>query len=205
MAGMLLIRHAESTWNAVGRWQGWADPPLSPHGEAQARQAGDRLADELPFDLVVTSDLIRTRRTAELLVDAPTLVEPGLREYDVGAWSGLTREEIGSRWPGTLERFSQDRAAAPPGGEPRDAFDSRVVAAAARTGAAAAAAGAARILVVVHGGVIRALARHAGRAEYRVGHLAGYVGAHDRAGLFPEIPVDLLDFDVTPPRYLPQS
>ncbi len=36
---LLLVRHGESTWNAVGRWQGWADPPLSDLGRAQAEAA----------------------------------------------------------------------------------------------------------------------------------------------------------------------
>ena len=36
---MLLIRHGESEWNAVGRWQGWADPPLTDLGFRQAKAA----------------------------------------------------------------------------------------------------------------------------------------------------------------------
>ena len=34
-SGLLVLRHAQSTWNAAGRWQGWADPPLSDEGEGQ--------------------------------------------------------------------------------------------------------------------------------------------------------------------------
>ena len=34
-----LIRHAESEWNAAGRWQGLADPPLSARGRGQAAAA----------------------------------------------------------------------------------------------------------------------------------------------------------------------
>ena len=41
-----LIRHAESTWNAAGRWQGQADPPLSEKGRAQARQLAESLRAE---------------------------------------------------------------------------------------------------------------------------------------------------------------
>jgi broad specificity phosphatase PhoE len=39
MARLLLVRHGESTWNAAGRWQGWADIPLAEAGEAQSREA----------------------------------------------------------------------------------------------------------------------------------------------------------------------
>ena len=197
MPGLLLLRHAQSVWNAAGLWQGWADPPLSADGEQQARQAASRLADHAPFDLVVSSDLIRARRTAELLVEtlgltAPHLIETGLREYDVGVWCGCTREEIEARWPGQIERFGRGELGAP-GGEDRASFDARVVAAGQRVGGAAQAAGARQVLVVAHGGVVRALARAAGRAEYRVGHLAGYWGRHTAGGLFPMEPVDLLD------------
>ena len=40
---LLLVRHGQSVWNADGRWQGQADPPLSPLGEEQARDAAPRL------------------------------------------------------------------------------------------------------------------------------------------------------------------
>jgi len=208
--GLLLLRHAQSAWNADGRWQGWADPPLSSEGEAQIRRAAHSAAGHLaaarpatgqePFDRVVSSDLARARRTAELLTQAldlaaPLHVEPGLREYDVGEWSGCTLAQIEARWPGAVARFSRGEIAAP-GGEARADFDARVGAAARRVGAAAHAAGVRGLLVVAHGGVIRALARAAGQAEYRVGHLAGYWGEYGEGGLFPEEPVNLLDPEV---------
>jgi probable phosphoglycerate mutase len=191
-----MVRHAQSTWNALGRWQGSADPPLSDAGCAQITEAARRLDGE-SFGLVVTSDLIRARDTAAGLVgalrlDVQYLIEPGLREFDAGEWSGLTREEIEQRWPGDIDRYARGDLDAPPGGEPRLVFEDRVAGAGRRTGAAAAAAGVDRLLVVTHGGVIRALARAAGVAESRVGQLAGYRGRFDEGGIFPEIPVDLL-------------
>ena len=39
MTRILLVRHGESTWNADGRWQGQADPPLSDLGRSQAAEA----------------------------------------------------------------------------------------------------------------------------------------------------------------------
>jgi broad specificity phosphatase PhoE len=197
VTGLLLLRHAQSVWNATGRWQGWADPPLSPEGEHQTRRAAARLAGGPPFDLVVSSDLVRARRTAELLAEglelaAPHHIEAGLREYDVGAWSGRTVDEIEARWPGAVARFAR-RELAPAGGEDRSHFDDRVAAAGRRVAATACAAGAERVLVVAHGGVVRSLARAADQPEYRVGHLAGFWGRHTEAGLFPTQPVDLLD------------
>ncbi|HEY3811058.1 MAG TPA: histidine phosphatase family protein [Acidimicrobiales bacterium] len=196
MSGLLLVRHAQSVWNATGRWQGWANPPLSPIGEEQARRAAVRLAGAEPFELVVTSDLVRAVRTAEILatelsLPGPINIEPGLREYNVGAWSGCTAEQIEARWPGGVARFAQGEP--PPDGEDRATFDTRVIAAGRRV---AQMAGAARLLVVAHGGVVRAVARAAGVAEYRVGHLAGYWGEHDEGGLFPKQAVNLQDDEV---------
>jgi probable phosphoglycerate mutase len=198
---LLLLRHAQSVWNECGLWQGWADPPLSAVGLQQIRQAAARLAGEARFELVVSSDLGRAQRTAELLVDALDLttcpsVDAGLREYDVGAWSGLTRDEIEARWPGEIARFSANEMVAPPGGENRAAFDARVRAAGARVADAAQRGGAEQVLVVAHGGVVRALARTAGQPDYRIGHLAGYWGSHTAGGLFPDRPVNLLDGEI---------
>src|SRR5437773_2585035 len=44
-ARVLLLRHGQSTWNAEGRWQGWADPSLSADGKVQAEAAAAILAD----------------------------------------------------------------------------------------------------------------------------------------------------------------
>ncbi|MGH9026641.1 MAG: histidine phosphatase family protein, partial [Acidimicrobiia bacterium] len=102
MTRLLLVRHGQSTWNADGRWQGQADPPLSPLGETQASVA----AGSLPaLDAIFTSDLIRAVRTAEILGAGAGLtpqLEPRLRERHAGEWTGLTRAEIEERWPGYL-------------------------------------------------------------------------------------------------------
>lgn len=207
MPGLLILRHAQSTWNAQGKWQGQADPPLTELGEQQAILAATRLAAEAPFDGVATSDLVRARRTAEVMagrlgLDGPVHVEPGLREYDVGEWSGLTRDEIEASWPGAIERFSLHQLDAPPGGESRSEFDGRVTEAGRKVAEWAAATGSNRILVVAHGGVVRSLATTHGRPDARLGHLAGYRGRYAAGGLFPEELVDLLadaeDFEDLP-------
>ncbi len=197
---VLVLRHAQSTWNVDGRWQGQADPPLSALGEAQALDAAVRLEASNSFGLVVSSDLVRARRTAEIMaqtlgLEGPPAADPGLREYDVGEWSGLTREEISDRWPAELASFDRGDLDAPPGGESRQTFDLRVSSAGGRVAALATAAGAERVLVVTHAGVVRSFARLAGRPEQRMGHLAGYWGVCDASGLRPREPVDLIGPD----------
>jgi len=162
--------------------------------------AARRLTTEDRFDLLVSSDLIRATRTAALIASglglaAEHAIEPGLREYDVGAWSGFTREEIEQRWPGELLRFSQGELDAPSGGESRAAFDVRVAEAGRAVASLAIASGFKRVLIVSHGGVVRSLTRGAGLPELRTGHLAGYRGSFEQGGLFPSEAVDLLDGD----------
>lgn len=177
-ARLLVIRHGESTWNARRRWQGWADPPLSELGEAQADAAAAALAAlGVRVDAIATSDLRRARRTAERIAmgmghePAGLVVDAGLRERHIGAWSGRTTAEIEARWPGMIGAWRRGEVASPPGGEDEPTFRARILAACRR--AAALADGAGCVLVVSHGGVIRALERAAGAEAAVRPNLAG--------------------------------
>jgi probable phosphoglycerate mutase len=149
---IVLVRHGQSTWNADGRWQGQADPPLSALGEAQAAAA----AAACPLvDAVIASDLLRARRTAEIIAASrsfgPVRVEPRLRETFTGEWTGLTRDEIDEQWPGWL---AADRR--PSGFEAWEAVAERASGAlhdlhTTHTGQT--------VLAVAHAGVIRAIER----------------------------------------------
>ena len=125
----LLIRHAESIWNAAGRWQGHADPPLSARGRTQAEALGSELAAQ-GIEILLASDLVRAAQTAAILGKAlglePT-VDARLRELDIGRWAGLTRAEIAQRDPDELTRFETgDPDVRAGGGESRRELRSRV-------------------------------------------------------------------------------
>jgi broad specificity phosphatase PhoE len=146
---ILLARHGETKWNLEGRWQGWADPPLNDTGRSQARALAEQLR-KLPFDAVYSSDLRRAFETAEIVASPHRLTvvaDAGLREIDVGSWSGLTRAELEERFP------DGDR----PDGETRDEHAARVLAAVERIARAHVGE---RILLVTHGGTMRALRSH---------------------------------------------
>ena len=119
MTRILLVRHGESEWNADGRWQGQADPPLTERGRHQAVHAAAALG---AIDAIITSDLERASETgailARLLGVDHLATEPRLRERDAGSLSGLTRVEIHERFPGLLP---DDPAGFTPGpdGHPR--------------------------------------------------------------------------------------
>jgi broad specificity phosphatase PhoE len=172
-ARLLLIRHSQSVWNAAGRWQGWADPPLTEEGEQQAKELAAHLIDH-GFAAVITSDLQRARRTGEIVAGALGLegveVMPEMKEFDVGDWSGHTREEIEAGWPGQLDAWRNGELESTPGGERRDHFLARVTAAVERIGREWAGQ---VVLVVTHGGVIGALAASLGANLGRFGNLGG--------------------------------
>ncbi len=179
---LLLIRHAESTWNAAGRWQGHGDPPLSPLGREQAFVLAAQLAGE-GLQVLIASDLARAAQTAAILGAAWGLVpqhDARLREIDIGAWTGLTREQIVERDAERLAAFeAEDLAARPGGGETRLEIRARVRAAALEL---AAAHRGRRVAVVTHLGVIRALVPGAEPANAGWLRLEGRAFAAQRLG-----------------------
>jgi 2,3-bisphosphoglycerate-dependent phosphoglycerate mutase len=163
-APVLLLRHGQTTWNAERRWQGWADAPLSELGERQAVDAAAHLvAGGFGFTQVCCSDLGRARRTAELLRDGLALAtevvtDAGLRERDVGEFSGRLTADLILEYPDCFDPESR-RAVRIPGAEEPEALVDRMV---------AAVRGLVdrfpdeRLLLVSHGGVIAALERSLG-------------------------------------------
>jgi broad specificity phosphatase PhoE len=150
MTELIIVRHGETDWNRDGRYQGHADPPLNEAGRKQALELARELA-ETPLDVAYTSDLKRAAETARIILDGrdvPLVPDRGLREIDVGSWSGLTRPEIEERFPGWTEHD----------GESREDHLGRVLAAVEQI---AARHDGQRVLLVSHGGSIRALRRHA--------------------------------------------
>jgi broad specificity phosphatase PhoE len=172
MTRILLVRHGESEWNAAGRWQGWADPPLTPLGRAQALAAARSLSG---VDVVVSSDLRRAVATAEAMAGvlglAPVHRHAGLRERDVGEWTGLTRAEIDTRWPGWRDWAVTDSGfIEPPGGEAHEGFLERTVDAVGRV---AKEYDGRVVVAVTHGGLIRMFERHLGIDPDAIPNLAG--------------------------------
>ena len=103
MATLLLVRHGETDWNAQHRWQGHADVPLNARGREQAQRLAEELASQ-GVDAIYASDLSRARDTAEIVgerLGVPVVLDPDLREIDVGSREGLTGEEVGDApWDG---------------------------------------------------------------------------------------------------------
>ena len=98
---LIFIRHAQSTWNEIGRWQGHANPPLAEKGRTQAQLLARRLST-WQIDHLYCSDLDRAATTAAVLGESlgltPT-IDPLWRERGIGVLEGLTTEEIEMRFP----------------------------------------------------------------------------------------------------------
>ena len=169
MTKLLLIRHGQSEWNAMGRWQGKANPPLTDLGKEQALLAAKKLPD---FSILASSDLVRARETAEIFAKAhdkdsnDILIEPQVQERDAGEFSGLTRDEIDKKFPGYL---AQNRW--PSGWEPDDVLIKRLREGLGRI--IASSTGSDSIVVVTHGGCIYALESLLGEEYRRISNLGG--------------------------------
>jgi broad specificity phosphatase PhoE len=151
-----LIRHGETAWNSVRRFQGACDIELSERGRAQAERLGAALAGER-FDGLYTSPLRRARDTAAacgVRLDRAPVVLDGIREVGLGEWEGLPVETVVERYGDHYWRWlAAPHRNPPPGGEPLDALLRRVTAA---VESLAARHPAGRVLVVSHGGAIAA-------------------------------------------------
>ena len=152
-----LVRHGAVVGAESRRFIGHLDVPLSPLGEAQCEALARRLAT-VALAAVYSSDLLRSRRSAEILA-APhglrTEALPGLREFAMGRWEGLTAEEIRARDPVAFEEWMADIGRFQfPEGEHLEQVAVRAWR--AFEGIVAAHAGA-RVAVVSHGGTNRAI------------------------------------------------
>lgn len=102
---IVLVRHAQSEWNLAQRFTGWANPGLTESGRAEARDAGERLAEQgYRFDSAACSTLQRTHETlGELLIamahePLPTQADWRINERHYGALEGMSKPETLSRY-----------------------------------------------------------------------------------------------------------
>ncbi|MBB6222545.1 histidine phosphatase family protein [Rhizobium leguminosarum] len=105
-----LLRHGETIWNSLGRFQGQKDSSLTERGIEQAEQAAKLLKKEVAgrehsFQFHV-SPLSRAQETAARVKRILPLVahlEPRLMEVTIGSWDGMTKFEIDNEFPGMLD------------------------------------------------------------------------------------------------------
>ncbi|HEY1551082.1 MAG TPA: histidine phosphatase family protein [Kofleriaceae bacterium] len=178
---ILLARHGETEWNAIGRLQGHTDVELNDNGRAQARALAAELA-AANIASVWTSDLARARETGAIVAAALGLDPPralaDLRERRFGVFEGLTRDECAARYPDAWRAWTS-RTEHPPGGESREDATARMARGIDRVRGEAGTA-----LIVTHGGVMRLwIANVTGEAVPLVANGAVYTVEHDGAAV----------------------
>ncbi len=150
-----LVRHGETPASLGRTLAGWADVPLTEHGEAQAAALRPLLEGER-FDGVWSSDLRRAVRTARLAGSPDAKEDRRLREMSFGALEGRPWEALDETSQQALVRFEGFE---PPGGETFDQLRERVL-------SFVEALPPGRHLVFTHGGVVRLLSREAGEDQF---------------------------------------
>jgi broad specificity phosphatase PhoE len=109
------------------------------------------------MDRIISSDLARAVRTAEIIAGAqsaarPVERDPALREIHMGEWEGRTKDDIEGEYADVFRMRGEDFAnIAPPGGESFAQLQIRALDALERI--VAESRGAARILLAAHGGL----------------------------------------------------
>jgi len=96
-----VVRHGETDWNKLGRFQGHTDISLNDRGLSQARETAVA-SEDWGYTAIYSSPLVRTVQVAEEIAKVtPMLVsqEPGLKELSLGDLEGVTGEEMRNDWP----------------------------------------------------------------------------------------------------------
>lgn len=153
------VRHGESTFNAMSRIQGQADPPLSDLGRQQAAALAQVLVQR-EITAVIASPQQRALQTAQIVAAAAGLqvtTDPRLKEIHVGVFQGKTWAEVDAELPREAERWrSNDPDFVIPGGESRRQLMARAHEVFREFRQQLQRQGAQRVAVISHGGTLAA-------------------------------------------------
>ena len=101
MPQLVLVRHGQSAWNVENRFTGWWDVDLTERGAAEAKAAGELMAERgLDFDLCFTSLQTRAIKTLNIALEAmgrlwlPVEKDWHLNERHYGGLTGLNKKEM---------------------------------------------------------------------------------------------------------------
>src|SRR5574337_232039 len=129
MLHIYFVRHGQTDWNFLKKFQGQQDVHLNELGKRQSQAVAKRLMN-VPLETIYSSDLARARETAQIINryhDLPLVKEPRLRERCFGIFEGFTIEESQERYPDVRASYEQDKLNSQiPGGESRMQFIRRV-------------------------------------------------------------------------------
>ncbi len=102
---LLLVRYGQTDWNKAGIMQGQKDVPLNPKGERDTFRFRKKIEKE-KFDLIITSPLKRTSKTAKILnaFGVKVIEDDRLKERSYGKFEGKKTNEVLAEHP-EIETF----------------------------------------------------------------------------------------------------
>lgn len=165
---MYIVRHGQTEWNVLGKLQGSNDIPLNEKGEKQAQELAKKLND-ISFDVAFSSDLLRAKRTAEIIVLEKQLAVQTtkiLREKRLGSLEGQHYTVANTYNDLMKEMTEQERfqAKLPPDRESDEELINRLIPFIRET---AITHPSKKVLMVTHAGVLRTLLVHLGACTYK--------------------------------------
>ncbi len=107
-----LLRHGETEWNKLGKFQGLTDVSLNERGLSQARDSA-RAALAWEPSALYASSLTRTVQVAEevcKVTGVPVVATPGIRELSLGDLEGVTGAEMRAGWPEVYDTWRNNPA-----------------------------------------------------------------------------------------------
>jgi 2,3-bisphosphoglycerate-dependent phosphoglycerate mutase len=165
MTQLVLIRHGQSQWNLENKFTGWIDIPLSPKGEEEAREAGEKIKN-FKFDKVYTSVLERAIKTYEIAAEVagfknlPVEKDKALNERMYGDLQGLNKDDMRKKFGAEqVHIWRRSFDVPPPNGESLKDTAERVLPY-WRSHIEPDLKAGKNILVVAHGNSLRALIMH---------------------------------------------
>lgn len=136
---LLLLRHGQTDWNTIPRFQGHTDTELNATGRAQAAALAGALEGQ-ELAAVYASPLQRAFVTAGMVAaphGLPVRPEAGLKELHHGDLEGHSPQELRERWGEVMDRwYAGDVAMRLPGGESMEDLQQRAWEVVERAGAA---------------------------------------------------------------------
>ncbi|PIP63471.1 phosphoglycerate mutase [Candidatus Roizmanbacteria bacterium CG_4_9_14_3_um_filter_33_18] len=161
---LYIVRHGETEWNVKKIIQGNEDIPLNKKGESQAKELAKKLR-HIKFDVIFSSDLIRAKRTAEIInIEKKLIVQTtkALKERYFGKYQGksfaVNNEMI--KLINNLKMFTG------PGLKEVETDESIILRLTTFLREIAVAYSNKTVLIVSHGGPMRTLLIHLGFANY---------------------------------------
>jgi len=155
---LTIIRHAETDDNKAKKFSGWTDRGINEAGRKQTQEAATVL-QKGEYDLIISSDLKRSKETAEIIADKlnlPVKIDPRIKERYFGVLDGLTWEEFAKKYPDAASKNYENYQPELPEGESIPDVEKRIKAFLADIKREYAGK---KVILVTHTGVIRILQR----------------------------------------------